>query len=952
MSAYRPSKIDVFAYRRILYVSPRSILASLLAVTLLLAFVSGMNGGEGTALAQMNAPYKHFQQLAIPPLNKSAKMAASNTAVLTYKNDTSRTGQNTNETLLTTSNTNSMQFGKHVAYTVDGQIYAQPLYVPNLTIGGTAYNVVFAATENDSVYAFDADQSSNVAPLWHVSFLKPPNVTTVSLNAVSCDDISPHYGITGTPVIDAATNTLYVVVNTLEGSNNFYRLHALDITTGHEKPGSPVVITATGFNPVLQLQRAGLLLLNGHVYIAFGGHCDNPPYHGWFFAYDASTLTQSAVYNDSATGAGSGIWQSGQGLAADSGGNIYVMTGNGTFDLNTGGVDAGDTMLKLSTQNGLKVVDYFTPFNQLCLSLDNGDLGSGGTLLLPTQSGSYPNELIGVGKEGRIYVVDRDHLGGYSTIPNVCNNQTASNVDKIVQELPDNGIGGMFSSPVYWNGPTGQFVYFGGANDHLKAYSLNNGRLSSSPTSQTIESFAFPGGNPSLSSNSTTPGTGILWTIDSSATLHAYDATNLGSELYNSNQNGSRDSLGSYVKFSVPTVANGEVFVGTQNTLTIYGLLAQSFSGSLVGVTGTPAKTVNLSNEGKADWAHWGLTVPTSFDHKASVGQQISNYSVIGTGKVNEYRSNPNGYSWTDGTPTGSVTNTTSGIWIANVGNGFKISVPADTTSRTLKVYVGIWRSQGLFKATLSDNSAPVFSDVILNNQSGASIAVYTMTYKAASAGQTLTVSFTVLQSYFATGNVTLQSASLIGTAVPPPLTPYNNAGISNDSNPTVANYDGSMHSYSAQALQSVGITPGQPVVFNNVTFSWPSPAAGMADNYQVIGQSLPVKPVSGATTLAFLGSATNGPSLGNAVITYSDGSTQTFPLGFTDWALGKAPLSYGNQLAASMTYRNGANGKQSLTIDVFYAEVSLTPGKTVVSVTLPSALNQGRLHVFAIGTK
>ena len=952
MSARRPSKIDIFAYRHVFCFSPRSILTSLLAVALLVTFVSGMDGG--TALAQKNALYKHFQQLMTPQQKKSAKTAASNTAVLTYKNDLSRTGQNTNETLLTTSNTNSMQFGKHVAYSVDGQVYAQPLYDPNLTIGGTTHNVVFAATENDSVYAFDADQTSNVAPLWHDSFIKPPNVNTVSSNDVSCNDISPQYGITGTPVIDAATNTLYVVANTLEGSNNIYRLHALDITTGLEKAGSPVVIATSGFDPVHQLQRAGLLLLNGRVYIAFGGHCDNPPYHGWIFAYDASTLTQSAVYNDDVTGADSGIWQSGQGLAADSNGDIYVMTGNGTFDLNTGGVDAGDTFLKLSTQSGLKVIDSFTPFNQACLSQNDADLGSGGNLLLPTQSGSHPNELIGVGKEGRIYVVDRDHMGGYTTIPNVCNNQAPSNVDKIVQEFPANSIGGMWSSPSYWNSPSGQFVYFGGSNDHLKAYSLNNGRLSSSPTSQTIESFTYPGGDPSLSSNGTMPGTGILWTIDRTATLHAYDATNLGTELYNSNQNASRDSLGSYVKFSVPTVANGEVFVGTQNTLTIYGLLAQSFSGSLVGVTGTPAKTVNLTNDGKADWAHWGLTVPTSFDHKAHVGQQISSYSVIGTSKVNQYRSNPNGYSWTDGTPTGSATNTTTGVWIANVGNGFKISVPADTTSRTLKVYVGIWRSQGLFKATLSDNSAPVFSDVILNNQSGATIAVYSMTYKAASAGQTLTASFTVLQSYYPTGNVTLQSASLIGAAVPPLLPPYNNVGISDDTNPKAANYDGSTHSYSAQALQSVGITPGQPMVFNNVTFTWPAPAAGAADNYKAIGQSLPVNPVSGATTLAFLGSATNGPAIGNAIITYSDGSTQTVQLGFTDWALsgGKAPLSYGNLVAAITTYRNGANGKQSLTIDVFYAEITLIPGKTAVSVTLPSTLNQGLLHVFAIGTK
>ncbi|MFL5664344.1 MAG: hypothetical protein ACJ8BW_23820, partial [Ktedonobacteraceae bacterium] len=550
--------------------------------------------------------------------------------------------------------------------------------------------------------------------------------------------------------------------------------------------------------------------------------------------------------------------------------------------------------------------------------------------------------------------VNRDNMGKYNTVSTACTNQNVTNVDKIVQELPPGVVGGLWSSPSYWNGPNGQNVYFAGSNDHLKAFRLTNGLLSTAPTSQTVETFNFPAGDPSISSNGTTQGTGILWIVTPGKILHAYDATNLGTELYNSNQNASRDSLGSYVKFSVPTVANGKVFVGTANTLTIYGSLQQQFTGSLVGVTGTPASTVNLTTEGTGDWAHWGLTTTTSFDHKKSVSQQISNYTLIGNTAIHQYHTNPNGYTWTNGTPTASATNTPTGIWVNNVGNGFKITVPADTTSRTLKVYVGIWKSQGSFTASLSDNSAPGFTDATLANTGGASIAVYALTYKAASAGQKLTVTFTVLASYVSTGNVTLQSATLTGPVSSPPPPSYNNVGTSNDTNTTAANLDGGGYSYSAQALQSAGVTPGQPVVFNNVTFTWPSPAAGSPNNYKASGQALPIAPVSGATTLAFLGSSTNGPSIGTATITYTDGTTQTFQLGLSDWVLagGKVPPSYGNQTAVTTNYRNGPTGQQTVKTYVFYTDVALTPGKTVVSVTLPSTLNQGHLHIFAVGTK
>ena len=506
----------------------------------------------------------------------SRASAATISPVLTYKYDTSRTGRNSNETILNTGNVNGTQFGRRVSYPVDGQVYAEPLFMPGLTISGHTHNVVFVETEHDSVYAFDADQKSAIAPLWHTSFLIN-GAKTVSSSDVNCSDISPQYGITGTPVIDPASATLYVVAYTNENGTLIYRLHALNITTGQNKV-TPVVITAsvkgTGdgsvngvitFNPVHQLQRGALLLLNGTIYITFGSHCDLFPFHGWLLAYNSSTLQHSATYNDSRNGSNSGIWEAGNGPATDTSGNIFLATGNGNFDLNSGGVDAGDTMLKLSTTNGaITRAGYFTPFNQSCLNPKDFDLGSGGVLLLPNT-----NELVQAGKEGRIYVVNRTNMGKYTVDPNLrcgTSEENRTDIDNIVQELAPGTIGGMWSSPAYWNGPNGNYVYFSGSGDHTKAFKLTNGKLSTSPTSHTPETSGFPGANPVISSNGTTAGTGILWEIDSSKTLRAYNAANLATRLFSG-------SIPSYVKFSVPTVANGRVFVGTQSTLEIYGLL-------------------------------------------------------------------------------------------------------------------------------------------------------------------------------------------------------------------------------------------------------------------------------------------------------------------------------------------------------------------------------------------
>ncbi|GCE13220.1 hypothetical protein KTT_30790 [Tengunoibacter tsumagoiensis] len=543
---------------------------------------------------------------------------SSGVAVTTYHNDNLRTGQNLRETLLTTSNVNVHSFGRKVVYPVDGKVAAQPLYLPNVPIGGNTHNVVYVATENDSVYAFDSDATQAGAPLWQTSFIHPPTVTPVYASdifghgsaTVSGDPI----GITGTPVIDTTTGTLFVVSMTKEGGAFIQRLHALDIQTGNDKPGSPLQITASVaghsadskngmvyFDAQKEQQRAALLLLNHNVYIAWASFGDRKDYHGWVlgYSYDGKHLSQihAGIYNDMPNGEDGGIWMGASGPSADAEGNIYAISGNGTFNLNQGGSDAGDTILKLSTKSGLQLVDYFTPFNQKCLDTFDKDLGSSGALLLPDQTGTkHPHELLGIGKEGRLYLLDRDTMGKYVSDQQLkCirsgapanAEQFRTDVDHAVEEFPIGITGAMFGSMGYWQGTTksGPLVYIGGFKHPLEAFQLKNGLLPSTVSSQSTETFAFSGATPSVSSNGNLAGTGIVWVTGSvncpdpgctplgPAILRAYDATDLKHELFSSDQNPKRDQLDSYMKFSVPTVADGHVFVATQTGLSIYGLL-------------------------------------------------------------------------------------------------------------------------------------------------------------------------------------------------------------------------------------------------------------------------------------------------------------------------------------------------------------------------------------------
>jgi hypothetical protein len=498
--------------------------------------------------------------------------------VTTFHNDIGRTGQNPQETLLTPANVNSTGFGKIGVLAVDGKVDAQPLVVSGITVSGKSRTVVLVVTEHGSVYTFDA---ATLAQLWKVSVIGSGETPS---DDRGCGQITPEIGITDTPVIDrqrSPNGVIYLVAMSKDGSGNYHqRLHALDLTTGAELSGSPKEVVAqfpgTGagssggtvtFDPKRYAERAGLLLLNGKIYTGWTSHCDIQPYTGWLIAYDAATLTQTAVLNLTPNGSEGSIWMSGDGLAADDSGNIFALDANGTFDtaLDSNGFpshgDFGNAFLKISTSDGLSVADYFDAFNTVSQSSADVDLGSGGVLLLPDlqdAGGNTRHLALGGGKMKDIYVVDRDSMGKFNPARN-----------NIYQELPNAVTGTIYSTPAYFNG----MVYVGAVGDHLKGFKVTNAKLSQQATTQTSLSFRYPGTTPSISSNGTNDG--IVWAAEngSTAVLHAYDATNLSKELYNSTQAGSRDAFGAGNKFITPTIADGRVFVGTTNGVGVFGLL-------------------------------------------------------------------------------------------------------------------------------------------------------------------------------------------------------------------------------------------------------------------------------------------------------------------------------------------------------------------------------------------
>ena len=537
------------------------------------AAVNGDNGSNFTVVVTNAAG-----SMTSNPATLTVTAAAAGTDVVTYKYDVMRTGQNLTESALTPSNVTSTTFGKLRNLMVDGLVDAQPLYLSKLTVAGATHNVVFVATEHDSVYAFDADTGTT---LWQVSLISAGETTS---DDRGCGQVTPEIGVTSTPVINrnaGAHGTIYVVAMTKDASSHYHqRLHALDLTTGHELAGSPAEIAATfgatSFEPGQYKERAALLLSNGTIYTTWASHCDNGPYGGWIIALSESTLAITSVLNVAMGASGSGyasqgpsIWMSGGGPAADSAGNVYVLTANGRFEtsLDAGGFpsggDYGNSFVKISSSGGtLAVADYFTMSGEIAESAGDGDLGSGGVMLLPDMTdanGTVRHLAVGAGKDGNLYVVNRDNMGKFTSVGN-----------NIWQEL-DGVLGaGVYATPAYFNSS----IYYGPQDGSLKAFSVTNAILSNSPTSQTSTQFAYPGTFPVVSANGTA--NAIVWAYEntSPAVLHAYAAANLATELYNSNQatNG-RDHFGAGNKFIAPVVADGKVFVATTNSVAVFGLL-------------------------------------------------------------------------------------------------------------------------------------------------------------------------------------------------------------------------------------------------------------------------------------------------------------------------------------------------------------------------------------------
>ena len=516
-----------------------------------------------------------------PVPSRPAPGTTPSNSVITYHNDNARTGLNPNETTLTPANVNVSTFGKLLVIPVDGKVDAQPLYLPNMSIPNQgAHNVLYVATEHASVYAFDADTGTQ---LWKVSTLASGETTG---DDHGCGQVSPEIGVTATPVIDpkaGSHGTIYLVSMSKDSSGSYHhRLHALDVSTGAEQFGGPKEVQAsypgTGdnssggkviFDARQYKERPGLLVINGLVYTTWASHCDVRPYTGWIMAYDANTLQQVSVLNVTPNGNEGAFWMSGTAPAADADGNIFALDANGLFDttLDNRGFpskgDFGNAFLKISTTNHqLAVADYFEMFNQGQENGTDTDLGSGGALLLPDMtdsSGKTRHLAVGAGKDRHLYVVDRDAMGGF----NPQNNNVYQDISGVLGDQ-------VFSMPAYFNST----IYIAALGDNLKAFAINQARVANAFSSHSAGDFPFPGATPSISSNGTT--NGIVWAVENNdpAVLHAYDATNLASELYNSDQAANdRDVFGTGNKFITPTVINGKVYVGTTNGVGVFGLL-------------------------------------------------------------------------------------------------------------------------------------------------------------------------------------------------------------------------------------------------------------------------------------------------------------------------------------------------------------------------------------------
>jgi hypothetical protein len=919
--------------------------------------------------------------------------AGAQVSVLTQHNDNSRSGQNLNETTLNTSNVNVSNFGKVFFRTVDGDIYAQPLLVSNLAIQGQTRNVLYVATEHNSVFAFDADDPVATAPLWQVNVgtsVPAQDICNVSAtdgcNGQYWGDIAPEIGITGTPVIDSNSSTIYFVAKTKNTSDNSYHfyLHALDLATGAEKFAGPVEITIpssspVAFTPLAQLQRPGLLLLNGAVFVAFGSAGDFLDWHGWVVGYDASTLAQlgffvstpgNKVFDSGGETGGGGIFAAGQGLVGDTNSNLYFATGNGPYDANTGGADYGDSVIKLAAP-ALTLQDYFTPDDASFLGANNMDVGAGGPMLIPGT-----NLLVGGGKDGILRLTNTNNLGKFNV---------SSNND--VQELQVSSSW-IHGSTVYWDAPSGQMIYLWTSGDPLRAWLFNGSTLQTTPVSQST--FSSPGGqcdtSPlSLSANLSTAGTGIIWAPTSNAgdpgfgiqpgILHAFDASKLSTELWNSEQNSVRDTVGNFAKFTVSTVANGKVYLPTfSGQVAVYGLNPPPAGIHFVQVAAaTPASGSQVSQSFSTAQTAGDLNIvvvssdPTS--NVSSVRDSLGNSYALAVGPTTGTANKQSIYyakNIAAGSDTVTVTfnqsadypevrifeyaglDTVSPFDASSAGMGSGVNAdsgPATTTAANELIFAANAVSNNNFGpgspfiARLVLSGGDLVEDRIVNVAN---------TYDAQS--QLGSLSAGVLES----GNWVMQMATFKAAAIAPAdfsiSASPSSASVSTGSSVNDTISVGGLNGFSSPVtLACSGLPSGASCAFN---------PASVSPNSNPATSTLTISTASGtaANTYNVTITGTSGSLSHNASVSLTVGTTANFSISVTS----PVTVAAGSSIAStvSISPANGFNGAVNLACSAGLptgAACSFSPasatGSSTLSITTTAATPIGSYPITVTGT-
>jgi hypothetical protein len=834
----------------------------------------------------------------------AALPALSQVSVLTRGYDNQRTGTNLSETVLNQSNVNASQFGKLFQLQVDDQVFAQVLYMHGLSIAGGTHNVAFIATANNTIYAFDADTAG--APLWQRNFNnggRPTNHTEVGGNCGTYLDFSGNIGIVGSPVIDATTNTMYFVARTIENGSTIQRLRAINVTTGADRAtNAQVTIQASGFDPVIQNQRPSLALSSGVLYIGWASFCDTGAYHGWLMSYDASSFSQLGVFNTTASGSQGGIWMSGIAPAFDSNGNLYFSTGNGTFD---GSNNFGESLLKLAPRT-LGRLDFFTPSNFNTLNGGDTDFGSGGPLFLPGT-----NVIATGGKEGKIFVINSNNLGGVVT----GDTQILQSFQAVDPTVVPSATYHIHNGSVAWNGPQGLNLYISGENDHVRAYRFN-------PSTQTFTTPAFaagvflpprgmPGSMLALSANGSQSGTGVLWSYtprlgDANqkvvpGVLTAYNAETLA-QLWMSGTNPGDDTF-NYTKGSTPTIANGKVYLASfSNIISVYGLRTSATSQNLAlnkAATGstscnaneTPDKAVNGSYSGGNSDKWCSLVTPSFLQVDLGTNATINQIVVEHAGAGGE-----GGSLDSSGRPNFDI-NTSA----------YNIQVSTDGINFTTVVNV-----TGNLQSITTHNIAPVTAHFVKLN-----VTTPTRTTDAASRIYEFQVYGPPASGRPTNTPVNLASAFNLSSAMVTDGTTFTGGGL-----------DGGGRSYSANLL-------GSTQTFNGTQFNLgPANAADAVDNATI------TLPAAQFSALQMLAAGVNGNQASQTfTVTYTDNTTQLFTQSVSDWA---HPQNFaGESIAVTMTHRDISNGTTEVrTVNLFAYSFAINNSKTVKSITLPNNRN------------